>query len=30
VIADNPDPEHYGCIRDAEAICPTSAITIEE
>jgi ferredoxin len=30
VIADNPDPEQYGCIRDAEAICPTSAITIEE
>jgi ferredoxin len=30
VIADNPDPEHYGCIRDAEAICPTSAISIEE
>jgi ferredoxin len=30
VISDNPDEEYYGCISDAEAACPTSAITIEE
>jgi ferredoxin len=30
VIADNPDSEHYGCVRDAEAACPTTAISIEE
>jgi ferredoxin len=30
VIADTPDPDQYGCVRDAETICPTSAISIEE
>lgn len=30
VIDENADPEDYGDIRDAEAACPTSAITIEE
>ena len=30
VIDDNPPAENYGCVRDAEAACPTSAISIEE
>ena len=30
VIDDNPSPEHHCCVRDAEAACPTSAISIEE
>jgi ferredoxin len=30
VINDNPDPELYGCIRDARDACPTDAISIEE
>ena len=30
VINDDPDEEDWGCVRDAEAACPTSAITIEE
>ena len=30
VIADDPDPETYGCIRDSIDLCPTDAISIEE
>jgi len=30
VLVSDPGPEYYGCIRDAESACPTSAITIEE
>jgi ferredoxin len=30
VIDENPGEEEYGCVRDAEAACPTSAISITE
>ena len=30
VINDKPDPELYGCIRDARDACPVEAISIEE
>jgi ferredoxin len=30
VIDENPEAEQYGCVRDAEVACPTSAISIEE
>jgi ferredoxin len=30
VIAEHPDPEHHECVRDSEAACPVSAISIEE
>jgi ferredoxin len=30
VIDENPGEESQGCVRDAEAACPTSAISIEE
>ena len=30
VIAENPTPELYGCIRDAADACPTSAISVTE
>ena len=29
VIDDDPSEELYGCIRDAEASCPVSCITVE-
>ena len=30
VIKENPEPELYGCIRDAADTCPVEAISIEE
>lgn len=30
VIAENPSPELYECIRDATDACPTGAISITE
>ena len=30
VINDNPSEELYGCMRDAEASCPVSCISIHE
>jgi ferredoxin len=30
VINDDPGEELYGCVRDAEAACPVSCITVEE
>ncbi len=30
VIAENPTPELYACIRDAEDSCPVSAISVTE
>lgn len=30
VINETPEPELYGCVRDAADACPVAAITIEE
>jgi len=30
VIVDDPSPELYGCIREAEDACPTAAISVGE
>ena len=30
VIAVDPDPESYGCIRDSADLCPTEAISYSE
>jgi len=30
VIAENPEPETYDCVRDSIDMCPTDAITVEE
>jgi ferredoxin len=30
VIVEDPQPELYGCIREAEDACPVAAITVTE
>ena len=30
VIAENVEPEMYGCVRDAEDACPVGAISVSE
>lgn len=30
VIAEDPEPESYGCVHDSMDMCPTDAITVEE
>lgn len=30
VINDDPGEELHGCVRDAEAACPVSCISVEE
>jgi ferredoxin len=30
VVNDDPGEEFYSCVRDAEAACPVSCISVEE